>query len=349
MDLAYKLPNLTTLRCKVGGDDWYGGFVPETLRYITHDWEGPHRDSRHDISKALETSALPHVRYVCLDFLHPLNDVEAIDQRVGIPNLVTPAVYDPFSSSLRLLSYQLRTMHLRVVADKTIFWPDDNSTPSWPNLESIHVVFHMSTPSGTWYFQVLPGLGAVGATAGYNITAGSYPPLTDTKKDGGFAYKSADLLFDQEQVSYQFRSEPNEITLVPFLTAFAKAVSQMPSLIDFALWSPLRFTVGESDEYEGLDYSRISTLSADRLQYAKLAWGIAYTKPREKAFATDPGEDFSPSRQIWWRVGRWRPDAELHQLFQNVGCEQHGVNLLEHYSDEGLRTRRDFETFGWRY
>lgn len=58
--------------------------------------------------------ALTVLQHVHLDFLYPYIRVEYIDQRSALPNLLSPAPYDPFSSSLRLLSYQLRTMSLRV-------------------------------------------------------------------------------------------------------------------------------------------------------------------------------------------------------------------------------------------
>jgi hypothetical protein len=41
-------------------------------------------------------------------------------------------------------------------------------------------MFYKASPAGTWYFQGLPG---VGATAGFDVTKKSYPPLETTKKD----------------------------------------------------------------------------------------------------------------------------------------------------------------------
>lgn len=95
-----------------------------------------------------------------LRFIYPICKSDWIDQRLAMPNLVKPEIYDPFSTSLRLLSYQLRTMSIRVVADETLFWTADNSTSSWPNLKSINVMFHVATPSGTWHFQGLPNVGS---------------------------------------------------------------------------------------------------------------------------------------------------------------------------------------------
>lgn len=184
-------------------------------------------------------------------------------------------------------------MKLRVVADTTLFWPTDSglATPPWPNLESIHVMFHMATPSGSWYFRGLPG---VGATEGFDVTTDSYPPLSPTEDtilndycdDGTADVDSGD---DRELNIVQFRVDPNEEVLVPFLTVFAKAAASMPSLRDAALWTPLSFDVGDlQDEYKGFDASQVS-----RFLYGGLAWEVAYTKPSVEGFDSHTGENFS--------------------------------------------------------
>jgi hypothetical protein len=345
LDLSNKLPNLDSLQCKIGGDEWHSGVETEAARYVTQDWEGPRRDSRHDFGKALGVVSLPCLRHVRLDFIYPICKSDWIDQRLAMPNLVRPEIYDPFSTSLRLLSYQLRTMSIRVVADETLFWPADNSTPSWPNLKSINVMFHMATPSGTWYFQGLPN---VGATSGSDVNEDSYPPLIDNEKERKTAEEVEYLDWGDNRVTAQFRVDPNNETLVPFLTAFAKATASMPSLKEFALWSPLLFCVDDLDMYEDFDASAVS-----RFTEGELAWGIAYAKPGAEAFATDPGEDFCSIRQIWWRVAKWRPNPELHNLFQQIGCEAHGKDIQEYwddngYSGEGLVERDWFESFEGR-
>ena len=180
LDISTKLPNLQVLKCRIGGDEWASGLDVEEARYSTQDWPGPRRDSRHDFAKAIQVTGLPGVSHVKLDFIYPIQKADWIDQRLPMPDLVKPAIYDPFSSSLRLLSYQLRTMKLRVVADETLFWPADGSTPSWPKLESLSVMFHMASPSGAWYFK---GPISVGAQEGFEIGEMSYPPLETTEED----------------------------------------------------------------------------------------------------------------------------------------------------------------------
>ena len=350
LDISSRLPYLGFLRCNIGGDEWQTGFRSEALRSATRDWEGPRRDSRHDFGKALEnlTVALPYLRHAQLDFLYPLNHVEGIDQRLALPNLTKPAIYDPFSTSLRILSYQLRTMNLRVVADKTLFLPDDGSIPSWPNLESINVMFHMSTSSGSWFFNGLPG---IGATKGFDVTDKSYPSFKVNAKDYEEDDETADINWDKERVTVQYRVEPNEETLVPFLTAFATAAALMPLLKQAAIWSPLRFSPHTEgfNEYEDFDTNQVSTLPC--LGNAELAWGVAYTAPRLEAFKTLPGEHLSNNRQIWWRVAKWRPSPDLHHIFHCIGRDRHGKGLSEYwvddYAGEGLNYRDNFESRRW--
>jgi hypothetical protein len=81
----------------------------------------------------------------------------------------------------------------------------------------------------------------------------------------------------------------------------------------------------------------------------ELAWGIAYAKPGVQAFTSHPGENSADRRQIWWRVAKWRPDAELHNLFRSIGVEKYGNELLEYWEDDyagqGLDRRDTFESW----
>jgi hypothetical protein len=352
IDVSHRLTNLENLQCKIGGDEWFSGQGAEAedieaANLIRKDWEGPRRDSRHDFAKAVQDAALPCLRHAQLDFIYPIDESDWIDQRRSMPNLTQPATYDPFSTSLRILSYQLRTMKLRVVADKTLFWPANSSTPSWPNLESVSVMFHMVTPAGTWYFEGLPG---VGASEGYEITEQSYPPLETTETDESSDFYISDYYnWGEHRVVAQYRVRPNNETLVPFLTAFAKGAALMPSLKEVTLWCPLEFSTENthlSNGYEDFDVSQVSKYQGE------LAWGVGYTKPSTRAFTDKPGEDFAPLRQLWWKVGKWRPDPELHNLFQKIGRSEHGEDLAEYWDDEwsgdGLVGRDEFEIFEGR-
>jgi hypothetical protein len=75
-----------------------------------------------------------------------------------------------------------------------------------------------------------------------------------------------------------------------------------------------------------------------------LAWGLAYyTRTRSEAFAQNPGEIRCEARQIWWKVGQWRPNPELHSLFQQIGRCKHGEALKEYWDDDEFG-----QELGWR-
>lgn len=144
------------LKCTLGGSEWIGSFQSQTLNESCQYWTGPRRDSRHSLKNAAQDihKALPHLPHANLNFLYPLDWAEDFHERNDLPDLVRPALWDPFSTSLRILSYQLRTMRLRVVADKTLFWSIDNNYDcTWPNTESMNIMFNNFHPSGSWYFN----------------------------------------------------------------------------------------------------------------------------------------------------------------------------------------------------
>lgn len=138
------------------------------------------------------------------------------------------------------------------------------------------------------------------------MTDDMYPPLEDGS--------ARDLLWHNEETLYRtndhvpkFRVVTIEETMQPFLGAFAKAASNMQALKAASLWAPL----------DGL------------------AWGVAYAKPGElTTLYGPPGENKSPVRQLWWRVGPWRPNTSLHKLFKDIGHKEHGEDLVEHWNVE---------------
>jgi hypothetical protein len=347
LDISNKLPNLESLGCKLGGDEWPTSRTCDVAKHFVRDWEGPRRDSRHDFGKGLRVAALPNLRIVNLDFINPLFPAEVIDQRQKMPKLTMPAKHDPFSSSLRLLSYQLRRLIIRVIADETLFWPTNGDVPTWPSLESLSVMFHMTSPSGTWYFR---GLHNEGATEGFDVDENSYPPLTNEGKVSAEDCEwdsRIDYLDWEDYVSAKYRLVPIENTLGTFLASFARATTSMPSLKEATLWSPLSFDAEDVDDfYEDFDFKDLGKHSGH------LAWGVAYVKPGTVAFRKDPGEDFSDVRQIWWKVAKWRPEPELHKFFQTIGRQEHGEGLKEYWGDDyygqGLVQRTLFESFEWR-
>lgn len=352
LDLSDRLPNLSALHCRVGADELYSrAFSSEAIRYITQDWIGLRKDSCSEFVKSLEKISLRNLRHARLDFLYPQSHIQYIDQRLPMPELVNPSLCDPFSTSLRIFSQQLRTMYLRVIADATLFWPGNGGSPHWPNLEHLHVVFHMSSPSGSWYFNEPTGLSLGGAEVGYRVAETEmYPPLADTEKDDLLWEETCETDLEEAQTNtFQYRVVPNNAALVPFLTGFAKAALHMPRLRTFALWSPLSFRLDPDDEeYRDLDFGSVSNIPKHVLYAAKLAWGIAYTGPYERAFSNNTERDLNHQGQMSWRTSSWRPQGGLHELFQKIGGE-HVKDRSDWFDGKGLRDSLDFERFRYRY
>ncbi|KAF2437308.1 hypothetical protein P171DRAFT_437726 [Karstenula rhodostoma CBS 690.94] len=336
LDIARKCLNLDTLVCRLGGREWLGSFHSHAMRESCSDWAGPRRDSRHDFAKALHNinEALPHLRYIQLNFLYPLRWVEEFDHHLALPDLVKPGLFDPFSSALRSLSYQLRTMDLRVVADETLFWPTGGSEDEcvWPNMRKMNIMFNNSHPSGSWYFG-----GHSSGTTGYEITPEHYPPLKQTHRD-----RANDKDEETEYVSWgsgdafsmrYTRVFPHDYSLVKFLEAFAKAAARMPLLSHFVVWTPINLDVDEfKDEYPDLDPK---TVSKDATEHAslELAWGVAYTAPEAEHRVTWSRQHDKSVRNIWWKVGNWQPQPKLRLLFQKIGQREYIDGLREHWNN----------------
>lgn len=345
LDISSRLPNLGVLSCEIGGDEWPTCLTDEIAAKFWHVYQGPRRDSRHGFATALESISIPALREMLLNFIHPSNHVELIDQRVAMPNLVAPALYDPFSSSLRIISYSLRRMCMFAVVDSTLFVSCDGSTPSWPYLESLNVKFHMASASGSWYFKGLKDAGRIGGFELDNVSA--YPPLEQTSQD----------LEEDDEIDYvdysatahaQFRIWPDDDIIGPFLASFAEATKYMPSLKEAALWCPLKLSVEDiGGLYEGCDSSEVKPDNVE-----DMAWGLAYTAPGTKAFNNHPGVSDCESRQIWWKVGKCKSSPHISELVRQVGRHQHGKDLIEYWDDEfygeKLVDRNVFEMFEWR-
>lgn len=344
VDLAIKFPNLEYLGCKLfAGSGWTPYYDSEAARTYSRDCDrpGPLRDARLDFAKAVESANLPTtLREAQLDFLWPLSSAERINHDERIPSLVGSNTIDPFSSSLNHLSHRLRKLELKVVADEGLFWPS-NGSASYPNMESVCILFHPSTPAGRWYFDGPQGLGH--DHQGFDVNEQCYPPLEDSEADRALDEEVEDDGLDTEVVtSKQFRVQPNNEYLSPFLTAFAKAAAEMPKLKEACLWSPLRWqagdSYGDSDEI-GKEFSKWP----DR----PLAWGITYIAPENLGFHFE-GKHFCSSRQLFWTTGQWRPSDELHDLFGRIGDQN--VELFEYwgfesYGKEKLALREVFDQF----
>jgi hypothetical protein len=349
IDLTTHCPNLEMFECHTGYDEWAPSYAQEPANQFIWEYDGPRRDTRHHFGKAIIPSNIPKsLHRVDLNFFchAAMTNADHIHHWMATPNLVSPALKDPFSTSLRILSYHLRHLTLSAQVDETLFWPEDNSTPTWPHLKWIFIMFHMVSPSGAWYFEGPRGEGR--GSIGYEINESSYPPLERTEEDEDLDDEDTWGRSFENVYVYWFRISPNDDILGPFLASFAKAAANMPELRQAVLWSPLKWCVDggddEKNENEAFDYFE----PPNKFNGKYLAWGLAYCSPRLGAvFATDPGEIKCEARQIWWKVGDWRPDPEIHNLFQKIGRQEHGEALKEYWDDDefgqGLVTRGKFE------
>jgi hypothetical protein len=286
------------------------------------DFPGCRRDTREGFANAMRDVDLPAtLKCVQLDFINELYQSVG-KQRRPLPNLVHSRPFDPFSSSLRILSSQLRRLDLHVMADDTLFWPqDDTNPPLWPNLEIFSVLFHFSSPSGQWYFQSPLGTGR-GENGFLLDDTTSWPPMQDNDDDSEWCFENMDGTPNE---SPKFRVTPIEDNLGPFLAAFARATTKMPKLLDAWLWTPLSYhpyNMAEAEE------ARTATLYPK----GEFGWGLMYSAPGAPAAS---GVGCTATRELKWRVGPWRPTLELRDLFSQIGQEQYGVQLDETWHDEG--------------
>jgi hypothetical protein len=347
VDLVAKMPNLESLFCYIGADETTPLYNNEPARSFVWEFDDLRRDTRHGLLEAVQSLRMPDsLRSVHLDFFSEWQYAAThLHHYKAQPNFVKPAITDPFSHGLRLLSRNLRRLTLTAQIDENLFQSEDGSVPIWPNLEELFIKFYMTTPSGNWYFEGPRGEGR--DLPSYDIPTSSYPHdyLQDCDDD------ERRRSFETSAV-YMFRISPNEQVLRPFLAGFAKALTNMPNLRHTALWTPLDLeTNGYSDDDEGdaggddntaFDYYNLP----DSWVKGEMAWGLQYCAPGEMGVVDQNPRRISESRQIRWSVGEWRPDPELHGMFQQIGREQHGEALEESWDDDkfghGLVVRWDF-------
>jgi len=357
VDLVSKLPNLEYLGCKTGGFEWAPAFSgndgsEDPNRHFQSDWDGPRRDARHNFAHAVishQTQLPTSLQRASLDFVSPL--IRALDtiQDRPLPNLVGPALRDPFSASLRILTNNLRQLRLWAIVDESLFSMDDNSQPQWPNLEILEVMFHPSRPDGSWYFVGPQGHGR--EAVGYDITAASYPPLETTELDIDMEelVTSGHLSNLPNGAQNQFRITPDEARLRPLLAGFSSAAAQMCSLRRAIIWTSLNWypkydyaeSQGWDSEYQGPGSNWRSNWA---IQYSDQDNGI-WGSPSHYLPSQQRNDD-PTIRCLVWMVAAWRPDAELRRLFQNIGREKHGNDLVEHWG-EGYRSSNYSNLRNW--
>jgi hypothetical protein len=233
-------------------------------------------------------------------------------------------------------------LEIRAIVDLNLFQRYDNDQSIWPNLETFSVMFHPVSPSGVWYFEGPDG--EFSDTANYTITPDHYPPLgpnpTDAAHDASLSKQGPG---EDISMGSQFRVTPHEANLLPFLTAFATATSRMPKLKHAMIWSPMRWDPDapdpderpapndEADDEEDEEYW--PDPFQDAITDRQVAWGISYSAPIPAHRDPKWGPRPATSRQLTWQVLPWQPDAEVVELFRNIGREAHGEALEEEWDE----------------
>jgi hypothetical protein len=321
VDMVTKFPNLEFLHLQTGGFEWHSTLEEEEPgQHYTRDWEGPRRDARHDFARALSSSAVDipkPLKRVSLDFLYPLDRTLEIHHGKALPDLVDPVARDPFSSSLQIITTSLRELRIRAMVDESLFWPDNETNTFGPNLEIFEVMFHIARPDGKWFFSGPEGEGC--NTSGYRVTSKHYPPFETSKLDLEMDSLREERPFHSSgNANLQFRIVPNDDNLNPLLEGFARTANRMWRLQEAMIWTPLTWHVPESCKDE---------FGRHQITESELLWGIAYAGPDRPA-------NRNSCRQIEWMVGEWRPNQDLHKLFQQIGCEQHGTDVKEVWTED---------------
>ncbi|OAL00346.1 hypothetical protein IQ06DRAFT_369700 [Phaeosphaeriaceae sp. SRC1lsM3a] len=341
VDLMTALPNVEDLTFHTGTDEWTPSYKSEPATNYPWEYNGLRRDARHDFGRAMaEWTAPCTLKRVNLDFLcrGSMLSADNINHWHSQPDLVSPAIMDPFSKSLHVLSYHLREMTIRAQIDESFFWPQDDTTPTWPHLERLFIMFHMVAPSGSWYFEGPRGEGR--DLCGHELDQDSYP----SDDEDWCSSDDYDRSFENHSMCL-FRVSPNLKVLRPFLQGFANAAANMPKLKQTILWSPLRWEPSGDDEHDGslFDYFQ----GPDDAYMTPFAWGVAYCIPGEEPMLKiDKSWPKCNIRHLWWEVGSWRPDSSLAEAFRKIGRTQHGDDLREVYGHgdvHGLTYRYDFE------
>ncbi|OAL74272.1 hypothetical protein A7D00_2304 [Trichophyton violaceum] len=148
-------------------------------------------------------------RYIC--------ERTAIDLCYALPNLeVIDYSADTEGPPQVTISQNLVSMDLRIIADGTLFWPsaaENLTTPFWPRLQHLNVMFHPSTPTGSSYLEEVPHY------------EGFDEPIHSIIPRGPIKWSSS-----INSLLKMYHPAPVEEAMEPFLQAFGRALGAMPSM-----------------------------------------------------------------------------------------------------------------------
>ncbi|CAH0044917.1 unnamed protein product [Clonostachys solani] len=312
--LAMKLPNLEEFNFSVDDDEKR---FPQIRK-----------QNREEIANLMQGLSLPSLRRVDFDFtLRRFRDELATPQALheeGDTDILSSTVHN-FA-----LSHNLMDLTLTGVFDITLLRPLETmgATP-WPSLQFFDIHLHINTPSGGWYFIPRPlEAHAYAHMAANNIHAN--PPGVADGAEGDPSNLHNEIFSFVREARYShltpvrvFRGEVNKSTMVPFVNAYADALTQMPRLKSSMLGCQI-----EDDTYDG-----------------EPGWfTFAYFAPCGSA-RKDPTIQVCPNCRrgttrelVTWLLG-WTPSEALMDKFRSLQIDTYPEPLVEKDMATYLRDR----------
>jgi hypothetical protein len=326
LELAARLPALQELHCPWLWERLPTAFapgpeppmwdLPAPMAHYARVWEGPWRDSRHELGDAAFAelvgklpASLSKVRL----WFWRADGLPDDDQVARMPDLARPAAVDPVSVGLRHLAARLEVLDLRALVMPDLF--SAGPEPWSSRLRRLRVEFHPCRPDGSWYF--VGPRGEDPNPEGFEVGDEHYPPTVRTKED-----EEVDEDYDEDQSGFGngyehdarkydlFRIEPLAEKVEPLLEAFGGALRGMASLEEAELFAWLTWEPSDERAVEyGGDSSRDEYFRSWR-------WGVRYVSAKD-----------GKKGYLEWQVGDWRPREEIVTLFEFLGGDS-GVEVI---------------------
>ncbi|CAI6040017.1 unnamed protein product [Clonostachys chloroleuca] len=312
--LAMKLPNLEEFNFSVDDDE-------KRFPRIR-------KQNREDVAKLMQGLSLPSLRRADFDFtLRRFRDELATPPALheqGATDVLSSTVYN-FA-----LSHNLMDLTLTGVFDITLLRPlETMSETPWPSLQFFDIHLHINTPAGGWYFIPRPAEAhAYAHMAANNIHAN--PPGVGEGAEGDQSNLHNEIFSFVQEARYShltpvrvFRGEVSKSTMVPFVNAYADALTQMPRLKSSMLGCQI-----EDDTYDG-----------------EPGWfTFAYFAPCGNA-RKDPETKVCPNCRrgttrelVTWLLG-WTPSEALMDKFRSLQVDTYPEPLVEKDMATYLRDR----------
>ncbi|CAM1503349.1 Fc.00g081250.m01.CDS01 [Cosmosporella sp. VM-42] len=214
MLLAFRLPNLEVIKLNIDDDEKR---FPDIRRR-----------NRDETALALRKLSLPSLKSADVHFF--LRRYR--NETVSPPILHDLRIPDPLSSALFDFSQNLVDFELTGAFDVSLLRPIQGlSNTPWPRLRFLDVNLHATTPSGDWYFTDRKEESPVFSSNTRSRQLSQYGHSDLHKEKFSFVKEAEVANLSPAQV---FRGKVNEETLVPFIDAYAEALSVMPKLTSAA-------------------------------------------------------------------------------------------------------------------